>query len=58
MTLSMTFSDFRDPAVPVILVFFLADALALIFFLTKKRIALVAALIIACAAALLDFIFG
>jgi|ERR1051326_367772 hypothetical protein len=55
---NMSLSDFRDPAVPFILVFCLLDALVLLFFMTKNRIALVAALIIACAAALLEFIFG
>jgi hypothetical protein len=58
MTLSMTLSDFRDPAVPLILLCFLVDALVFLFFLNNKRIALVAALIVASAATLLYFIFG
>ena len=54
----MTLSDFRDPAVPFILVCFLVEALVFLFFLNKNRIALMAALIVACAAGLLYFIFG
>ena len=54
----MTLSYLRDPAVPLILLFCLLDALVFLFFLNKKRIALVAALIVACAATLLYFIIG
>jgi len=54
----MTLSYFRDPAVPLILLFCLVDALMFLFFLGKKRTTLVAALIVACAATLLYFILG
>ncbi len=51
-------SHFRDPAVLLVLLIYLVGALAFLFFIKRKRIALLAALTVACVAALLYFIFG
>jgi hypothetical protein len=54
----MTLSQFRDPAVLLVLLIYIVGALALLFFVKRNRIALVTALTVACVAVLLYFIFG
>jgi hypothetical protein len=54
----MMLSHFRDPAVLFVLLIYLVGALSVLFLVKRKRVALVAALTVACMAALLCFIFG
>ena len=54
----MTISHLRDPAVLFVLLIYLVSAFAFLFFVKRNRIALLAALAVACVGALLYFLFG